>query len=132
MIDEYTLLPLDLWRAGPPSGQALFEPRIAPHPNPDVAVFVQSGQVWVRSQKFPERGMSLWDGPMPQVVRDWWWVIPKGTPIPKGLIVIKAKKAHRSGYWHHTLVPEQDMPMVHYQALLRTLMPYAELKHACS
>lgn len=69
---------------------------------------------------------------MPRVVRGVWWVLPPGTPIPTGLMVVKAKRQHKSGFWHHTLVPEEDMLLTHYQALLRTLVPYAELKHACS
>ena len=131
MSESFVLLPLELWRARRDGG-GLFDLRLPPDPAYDLETYQVGDVTWVRHSQVPPRGISLWNGPMPAVRQGCWWVIPKETPIPHGLLLVPAKKRHKSGYWHYTLIPKENMPLAYYQALLRTLVPYAELKHACS
>jgi len=79
-------------------------------------VRIQSG--WVRVQSSPH-GAGKSGTPR---CRDWThYRIPKGTALPKGLMVVRDAFHESSGATFYTIMPAQDMPLGTFRTLLSEL-----------
>ncbi|HXI56849.1 MAG TPA: hypothetical protein VNO55_12370 [Polyangia bacterium] len=94
---------------------------------PDVEVFQQNGQPWIRGCRTTRTGgrhwgISLWDQQPAFAARGGWhsFRLPKGAPIPEALAVTQDDD-HTSGPNHYTLAPKDDMPLGLYVQWLKEL-----------
>lgn len=123
------VFPMDLWRGGGEHEDGLLELRVPPHPRPDVKPYpvIVDGVVTPTAAPLAE-GLSLWDGPHPAVKRGWWWVIPKDTPLPPGLVLVPAAYLSK-GRRHYLIAPEKPMALPVFQALLNRLKKHAKRQY---
>ena len=77
-----------------------------------------TGAPWVRVKKLPA-GLSTWDKPGVFKNKAWrYYKIPKGTLLPKGLVIVKDYYSERYGATHYTIAPAREMPLANFKQLL--------------
>ncbi|GAA5217369.1 hypothetical protein ACFSJ3_18015 [Corallincola platygyrae] len=68
------------------------------------------------------RGISTFDKPgIPQGPNWEHYRIPSGTPLPRGLAIVKDQYNPRVGAYHYTIAPAYDMPLAKFKVLLSQL-----------
>ena len=88
---------------------------------PDITIELQNGQPWVFVENRP-RGLSTWNKKVEFKAAHWkYYLIPAGTPLPPGLVVVEDNYNPDYDAVHHTLAPERDMPLATFRALLMDL-----------
>ncbi|MBI3899808.1 MAG: hypothetical protein HY308_16145 [Gammaproteobacteria bacterium] len=89
----------------------------------DVITYQENGLLYVLRRS---GGVSLFDGMNPELALSknrCWYLMPKETPIPSGLIIAKDVRP-RNGYTHYALQPDEDMLRGELQERLALLRPY--------
>jgi len=77
-----------------------------------------AGVPWVRVKQLPA-GLSTWDKPGVFKNKAWrFYRIPKGTALPKDLVIIKDHFSERYGATHYTIAPAREMPLATFKQLL--------------
>lgn len=73
------------------------------------------------------QGTSLFDKPNTFAGKQWEYIeIPKGTEIPKGILIIKDDYNDRFKATHYSIVPDHPMPVSNFKLLLNQLMANIE------
>lgn len=87
---------------------------------PDVEVYTKNGCQWVRAKV--GMGVSLLDRENAFPGGGWeYFVIPKGTVIPAGLVITKDHYISRYSATHYSVSPNFDMPTSQFIGLLNVL-----------
>ncbi|MFT3781479.1 MAG: hypothetical protein QM790_05625 [Nibricoccus sp.] len=120
--------PCDLYRLGNSSSPKLDAVRTSPPRAKDERVDIESytgpdGAQWIDAKT---GGVSLFDQRIIRMGRQWYR-LPANTQIPTGLVISKDAGAAAPGdAVHYTVRPVKNMPLAHYIALLRMLIPFAQ------
>ena len=72
-------------------------------------------------------GVSLFDGISPKLKmnkNDRWYIIPRNTPVPEGVVIAKDVQVDRYGQYHYALQPLYDMPLKEFQKRLDSIKKY--------
>ena len=130
-IDRYFegATPVTLWRAvNVKRGVQLFELVEQPftlsngRPRPaDITIETIGGEKWVKVKDRP-RGLSTFDKPGVPAGKHWeYYKIPKGTPLPHGLAIVRDEFNTNYQATHYTIAPAFDMPLSRFKLLLNRL-----------
>jgi hypothetical protein len=131
-------IPVDLWRAHDtdrfPHAMDFYEAPVDLAPGKargaDVVIEAVGGEAWIRVRKRP-RGVSTFDRPGTFKGKHWkFFLIPRGTRLPDGLVVVKDDYNARYRATHYTLAPDRDMPLKKFKSLLRLLFANMRLETA--
>lgn len=90
----------------------------------DIITYAQDGDLFVLAKS---GGVSLFDGISPKLKmskKDRWYIIPRTTPVPEGVIIAKDIQVDRYGQYHYSLQPAYDMPLKVFQHKLDLLKEY--------
>jgi len=94
------------------------------HKANDIITYSERGELFVLAQS---GGVSLFDGISPKLrmsKNSKWYLIPKNTPVPEGIIIAKDVQVDRFGQFHYALQPAYDMSLIAFQKKLLTLAKY--------
>lgn len=87
---------------------------------PDVETYTKNGHQWVRAKV--GMGVSLLDRKNAFSGGGWeYFVIPRGTEIPAGLVITKDHYISRYSATHYSVSPNFDMPAAQFMSLLNLL-----------
>lgn len=82
-------------------------------------VVIENGTVKVARK---HRGISVFDKDEVFTSGNWmYYKIPKGTQLPKGLVIVKDKYKPKYKATHYTIAPEHDMSIEKFRRLLNDL-----------
>ena len=118
--------PTHLWRAlNTKNGLALFDLALEDLVRPDSSVRkadvrVLNGLVQL---DYAPRGISTFDRSAIFKGKNWsYYLIPKGTELPYGLVVVQDHFNPMYGATHYTIAPMWEMPLPQFQLLLNQLV----------
>jgi Tse2 ADP-ribosyltransferase toxins len=120
------VIPTGLFRLGSKNSPQLHKLRTMPPrtiaESFDIEIYDHHGESFVAKDT---GGISTFD--QKNNFGEFWWVIPKGTPIPAGLRVSQDFNPKPGlGPTHYTIRPLHDMPLTMYIGLLEKLGESAE------
>ncbi|VAW66938.1 hypothetical protein MNBD_GAMMA09-1422 [hydrothermal vent metagenome] len=90
----------------------------------DIITYAQNGKILVLAKS---GGVPLFDGISPKLKmnkNDRGYLIPRNTPVPKGIIIAKDIQVDRYGQFHYALQPAYDMTLKEFQKKLGSLKKY--------
>src|SRR5690606_19666948 len=90
----------------------------------EVITYAERGELFVLGKS---GGVSLFDAMSPKLTLnkgDCWYLIPKDTPIPLGIVIAKDLEPDRNGHFHYALQPEYDMPIQTFKSKLQEIVGY--------
>jgi len=93
----------------------------------DIITYSKDDELYVLAMS---GGVSLFDGKSPKLKmnkNDRWYVIPRNTPVPEGVVIAKDIQVDRYGLYHYGLQPEYDMTLVEFQKKLDALKKFMRL-----
>ena len=118
----FTRVPVNLYRLGNASGPRL--DNIRPRDVPIVEHSFGDGSTTMMVR--PEGGVSTFDAINPNLKGDKWWMIPKDTPIPDTISVIRDRRDPKTGISHYSLRPKQFMSLLSFAQGIKELSEYAK------
>lgn len=119
-IEFYVVVPLDLYRVGSPSKPRFDYLRTSP-PRTELQVFDVKVDPKTNVIDSKSGGLSLFSRPNFEFSKDWW-VIPKGTKLPRGFTLSKDLTGDKlKGHFS-----VRSMIDIHVDVWRRTLLEWAE------
>ncbi|WP_338847956.1 hypothetical protein V8J88_04085 [Massilia sp. W12] len=125
---------VDIFRAGkeiyPGMTKLRYEEDDRPPPKSNDILTYLAGNVL--KVKAGSGGISLFDGMNHQRKMgrsDRWWCIPKGSQMPKDIIIAKDAKPNSNGLTHYSIEPAIDMPLSDF---VEKLKAFAEFMYKVS
>ncbi|MDH5178863.1 MAG: hypothetical protein OEZ39_10335 [Gammaproteobacteria bacterium] len=84
----------------------------------EIITYQENKQLYVLAKS---GGVSLFDAMSPKLTltgKDCWYLVPKNTPIPDGIVIAKDVEPDDNGHFHYAFQPEHDMLMSTYKEKL--------------
>lgn len=93
----------------------------------EILTYNENNKIYVMAKS---GGISLFDALSPKVRlsgKECWYLIPRDTPIPEGLIIAKDIVPDTNGHFHYSIQPGIDMEVSLFMRKLKELKRYMKV-----